>query len=89
MPTRYGYSENTICQTMDDEHCVIAVVSSEVAKFRTAADKRRYNVFLICPVVMLNDGAKIRTFSLSEKKNISPTVKYWGVSRVVGVFRII
>ena len=33
---------------MDVEHCVIAVLSSEVAKFRIAADKRRYNVFFLC-----------------------------------------
>ena len=36
--------------TMDVEHCVIAI-PIEVAKFKTAADKRRYNVFLICLVV--------------------------------------
>jgi len=35
---------------MDIEHCVIAVLSSEVAKFRIAADKRRYNVLSICSV---------------------------------------
>ena len=35
---------------MDIEHCVIAELSSEVAKFRIAADKRRYNVLSICPV---------------------------------------
>lgn len=35
---------------MDIEHCVIAELSSEVARFRIAADKRRYNVLSICPV---------------------------------------
>ena len=35
---------------MDEEHCVIAV-PLEFARFKHAADKRRYNVFLICPVV--------------------------------------
>ena len=34
---------------MDEEHCVIAIQTSEVAKFNMTADKRRYNVFLICP----------------------------------------
>lgn len=34
---------------MDDAHCVIAVISSEVAKFEMPQIKRRYNVFLICP----------------------------------------
>lgn len=33
------------------EHCVIAVISSEVAKFEMPQIKRRYNVFLICPAV--------------------------------------
>ncbi len=33
---------------MDEEHCVIAIQTSEVAKFNMTADKRRYNVFLIC-----------------------------------------
>ncbi len=34
---------------MDEEHCVIAIQTSEVAKFNMTADKRRYNVFFICP----------------------------------------
>ena len=33
---------------MDEEHCVIAIQTSEVAKFNMTADKRRYNVFSIC-----------------------------------------
>lgn len=61
---------------MDDAHCVIAVISSEVAKFEMPQIKRRYNVFLICPAALpllwpglllpncgfgRNDGAKIQT----------------------------
>ena len=34
---------------MDEEHCAIAV-PLRICEVRYAADKRRYNVFLICPV---------------------------------------
>ena len=61
---------------MDEEHCVIAIQTSEVAKFNMTADKRRYNVFLICPAARpllrqdsksrlgfgWNDTAKVLTF---------------------------
>ena len=46
---RYSiYSKTLYYQTMDEEHCVIAIQTSEVAKFNMTADKRRYNVFSIC-----------------------------------------
>lgn len=38
-PTLMVYNKTIVCQTMDDEHCIIAVISSEVAKFKRAADK--------------------------------------------------
>ena len=46
---------------MDEEHCVIAV-PNEFARFRIAADKRCYNVFLICPVArpLLRQDVKSR-----------------------------
>ena len=63
---------------MDIEHCVIAELSSEVAKFRIAADKRRYNVLSICPVAHpftladfgVFDVAKIHIFpDITRKRN--------------------
>ena len=63
---------------MDIEHCVIAELSSEVAKFRIAADKRRYNVLSICPVAHpyalagfgVFDAAKIHIFpDITRKRN--------------------
>ena len=66
---------------MDIEHCVIAVLSSEVAKFRIAADKRRYNVLSICPVAHpftlagfgMFDGAKLQLFpDIARKKSCQP-----------------
>ena len=62
---------------MDIEHCVIAE-SIEVAKFRIAADKRRYNVLSICPVAHpftlagfgVFDVAKIHIFpDITRKRN--------------------
>lgn len=38
-PTLMVYNKTIVCQTMDDAHCIIAVISSEVAKFKRAADK--------------------------------------------------
>ena len=72
--------------TMDEEHCVIAVISSEVAKFRIAADKRRYNVLSICPVAHpftlagfgVFDGAKLQLFPDMERKKILPAKKPTG-----------
>ncbi len=65
---------------MDIEHCVIAELSSEVAKFRIAADKRCYNVLSICPVAHpftlagfgMFDGAKLQLFPDMERKKILP-----------------
>ena len=61
---------------MDVEHCVIAVVI-EFAKFNRAADKRRYNVFLICPVARPQPGSlgsltlqKYNFFPIWQKKCI-------------------
>ena len=62
---------------MDVEHCVIAKLKSEFAIFEQAADKRRYNVFSICPAAppaaladllpasasVRNDAAKLHIFS--------------------------
>ena len=71
---------------MDIEHCVIAVLSSEVAKFRIAADNRRYNVLSICPVAHpftlagfgVFDGAKLQLFPDMERKKILPAKKPTG-----------
>ena len=65
--------------TMDEEHCVIAVISSEFAKFRTAADKRRYNVLSICPVAHpftlasfgVFDAAKLQLFPDITRKSFT------------------
>ena len=64
---------------MDEEHCVIAVLSSEVAKFRIAADKRRYNVLSICPVAHpfalagfgVFDAAKLQLFPDITRKSFT------------------
>ena len=73
---------------MDIEHCVIAV-TSEVAKFRIAADKRRYNVLSICPVAHpftlagfgVFDGAKLQLFPDMERKKILPAKSQQGIEQ--------
>ena len=37
----------------DEEHCVIATLTLEFAKFKRAADKRCYTSLSICPVARL------------------------------------
>ena len=71
---------------MDIEHCVIAELSSEVAKFRIAADKRRYNVLSICPVAHPSplgfgvfDGAKLQLFPDMERKKILASTNKQGL----------
>ena len=72
---------------MDIEHCVIAVLSSEVAKFRIAVDKHRYNVLSICPVAHpftlagfgVFDAAKIHLFPDMTKNKILPAKKPAGI----------
>ena len=72
---------------MDIEHCVIAELSSEVAKFRIAADKRRYNVLSICPVAHpftlagfgVFDAAKLQLFPDIERKKNLPAKKPAGI----------
>ena len=72
---------------MDVEHCVIAELSSEVAKFRIAADKRRYNVLSICPVAHpfalagfgVFDGAKLQLFPDIERKKILASTNKQGL----------
>ncbi len=72
---------------MDIEHCVIAELSSEVAKFRIAADKRRYNVLSICPVAHpftlagfgVFDGAKLLLFPDIERKIILTSTNKQGL----------
>ena len=72
---------------MDIEHCVIAELSSEVAKFRIAADKRRYNVLSICPVAHpsplrtsgMFDVAKLQLFPDIERKKILASTNKQGL----------
>ncbi len=51
---------------MDEEHCVIAIQTSEVAKFNMTADKRRYNVFLICPAAPAGLARPLSPVALDE-----------------------
>ena len=48
-PTHYGYSMTTIRQPWTLNIALLRF-QNEVAKFDTPQIKRRYNVFLICPV---------------------------------------
>ena len=76
---------------MDVGHCAIAEVGSEVAKFRTAADKRRYNVFFYmscrpsrrlgrtlspASAMVRNDAAKLQHFSDIARKKFHYNVFY-------------
>lgn len=50
---------------MDEEHCVLAVVGSEVAKFEMPQMKRRYNVFhyVLSPTSTLTGKFSIENLS--------------------------
>ncbi len=54
---------------MDEEHCVIAVISSNLRDSNTPQIKRRYNVFPICPAIPIERRCKITNFfSFGQKK---------------------
>ena len=67
-----------VYQTMDEEHCVIAVIILNL-RDPCAADKRRYNVLSICPVAHpytlagfgVFDAAKLQLFPDITRKSFT------------------
>ena len=83
---------------MDEEHCVIAV-PLRICEIRYAADKRRYNVFLIClpspaeqapPAVPVALDRPPRTGNDAAKIQLFPDMerKYFVSIKIIRIFAI-